>query len=40
MLAAPLGAWACKRLPVKPFMMLVGALITLLSVRTIYRALN
>ena len=39
LLAAPLGAWACKRLPVKPFMMLVGVLIMLLSVRTLYRAL-
>lgn len=38
-LAAPLGAWACKRLPVKPFMMLVGVLIMLLSVRTLYRSL-
>ena len=38
-LAAPLGAWACKRLPVKPFMMLVGVLIMLLSARTLYRSL-
>lgn len=39
LLAAPLGAWACKRLPVKPFMMLVGVLIMLLSIRTLYRSL-
>lgn len=38
-LAAPFGAWACKRLPVKPFMMLVGALIAFLSIRTLYRSL-
>jgi uncharacterized membrane protein YfcA len=38
-LAAPLGAWLCRRLPVKPFMMLVGALIMLLSVRTLYKSL-
>jgi uncharacterized protein len=25
-LAAPLGAWACKRIPVKPFMILIGIL--------------
>lgn len=39
LLAAPLGAWACKRLPVKPFMILVGLLIMILSARTLYRAL-
>lgn len=38
-LAAPLGAWACKRLPVKPFMMFVGVLIMLMSLRTLYRSL-
>ena len=38
-LAAPLGAWACKRLPVKPFMILVGVLIMLLSIRTLYLSL-
>ena len=37
--AAPLGAWACKRLPVQPFMMLVGVLIMFLSARTLYRSL-
>lgn len=40
MLAAPIGAWACKRLPVKPFMILVGALIVLLSLRTLYYAIR
>jgi uncharacterized membrane protein YfcA len=34
-LAAPLGAWACKRIPVKPFMFLVGILIVALSTRTL-----
>lgn len=38
-LAAPFGAWACKRLPVKPFMMIVGTLIMLLSARTLYLSL-
>ena len=38
--AAPLGAWACRRLPVRPFMTLVGALIMILSARTLYQALQ
>ena len=38
-LAAPLGAWACSRLPHKPFMVLVGLLIMTLSSRTLYRSL-
>ncbi|MBI5802706.1 MAG: sulfite exporter TauE/SafE family protein [Verrucomicrobia bacterium] len=38
-LAAPLGAWACHRLPVKPFMVLVGVLIMILSLRTLYLSL-
>lgn len=38
-LAAPLGAWVCKRLPAKPFMVFIGALIMLLSARTLYRSL-
>jgi|GEM_PF-2502761 uncharacterized membrane protein YfcA len=38
LIATPLGAWACKRLPVKPFMMLVGMLIMLLSIRTLHRS--
>jgi uncharacterized membrane protein YfcA len=33
--AAPLGAWACKRMPLKPLMVLVGALIVVLSLRTL-----
>lgn len=34
-LAAPLAAYVAKRLPTKPFMVLVGAVIILLSVRTL-----
>lgn len=34
-LAAPLGAWAARRLPAKPFMVLVGGLVILLSLRTL-----
>jgi uncharacterized membrane protein YfcA len=34
-LAAPIGAWACTRIPVKPFMILVGILVIALSIRTI-----
>jgi uncharacterized membrane protein YfcA len=33
--AAPLGAWAARRIPVKPFMVLVGGLVILLSLRTL-----
>ena len=32
---APLGAWACKHVPVKPFMILVGFLIVALSLHTL-----
>jgi hypothetical protein len=39
-LAAPIGAWACKRIPPKPFMMLVGLLVIALSLRTILKALK
>ena len=39
-LAAPFGAWACKKVPHKPFMILVGLLIIGLSIRTIYRSFN
>jgi hypothetical protein len=35
MLAAPFGAWVSNRLPVKPFMILVGVLIILISARTL-----
>ena len=35
MIAAPLAAWVCKRLPTKALMIMVSVLITLLSIRTI-----
>jgi uncharacterized membrane protein YfcA len=35
--AAPLGAWACKRLPLRPLMVLVGVLVIVLSIRTLLR---
>jgi uncharacterized membrane protein YfcA len=35
---APFGAWACKNIPVKPFMILVGCLIIALSLRTLLLA--
>ena len=38
-MAAPLGAWACKRLPTKPFMVGVGLLVIALSVRTLLGSL-
>ena len=34
-LAAPLAAFAARRLPRKPFMLLVGSLIVFLNVRTL-----
>lgn len=39
-LAAPLAAYACKKLPTRTLMGLVGVLIILLSIRTIYLALR
>ncbi|MCM2357819.1 MAG: sulfite exporter TauE/SafE family protein [Geobacteraceae bacterium] len=36
-LAAPIGAWACTRLPVKPFMILIGVLVMALSLRTLLK---
>jgi len=36
-LAAPLGAWAAKRLPHKPFMVIVGLLIIGISARTLLK---
>lgn len=36
-LAAPVGAWACKHLPIKPLMIIVGALVIALSARTLAR---
>lgn len=38
MLAAPLAAYVCKRLPTRALMVLVGILIVFLSIRTIYLA--
>jgi uncharacterized membrane protein YfcA len=40
LLAAPFGAWACQRLPTRPFMVLVGLLIAGLSLRTLLKALG
>jgi uncharacterized membrane protein YfcA len=36
-IAAPIGAWACTRIPVKPFMILIGVLVIALSLRTILK---
>jgi len=33
--AAPLGAWASKHVPIKPFMIFVGILVILISLRTL-----
>ena len=38
-LAAPIAAYACKRIPLRPFMFLVGLLVIGLSLRTLIRAL-
>jgi uncharacterized membrane protein YfcA len=35
--AAPLAAWATKRIPVRPFMILIGLLVIALSIRTLVR---
>jgi uncharacterized membrane protein YfcA len=35
--AAPLAAWACKRVRPRPLMVGVGCLVILLSVRTLLR---
>jgi uncharacterized membrane protein YfcA len=40
LLAAPMAAWACTRLPTKPFMVLVGLLIVALSIRTLLKVLG
>lgn len=37
LLAAPLGAWLCTRVPVRPLMGVVGVLVILLSLRTLLR---
>lgn len=39
MVAAPIGAWACRKLPHKPMLAVIGLLIVLLSARTLVRAL-
>jgi len=39
-LAAPLGAFACKHIPHRPFMFLVGLLVIGLSIRTLIMALK
>lgn len=38
-LAAPLAAYVCKRLPSRALLIMVGILITVLSIRTIYLSL-
>lgn len=38
--AAPIGAYACKRIPHRPFMFLVGLLVIGLSLRTLVSALR
>ncbi len=38
-IAAPMAAYVCKRLPSRALMIIVGILITVLSIRTIYLAL-
>ena len=40
LLAAPLGAWACRHISVKPFMIGVGLLVCLLSIRTLVTYFN
>ncbi len=40
MIAAPFGAYACKRIPDRPFMFLVGLLVIGLSLRTLIKALT
>lgn len=37
LLAAPLGAWLCTRVPVRPLMGFVGVLVIALSLRTLLR---
>lgn len=38
-IAAPIGAWAAKRIPHKPFMILVGVLVTAVSLRNLLKVL-
>lgn len=37
LVAAPAGAWACSRIPLKPFTVVVGLLVIALSLRTLLR---
>lgn len=37
-LAAPIGAWACSRIPIKPFMIAVGLTVTALSAYNFYKS--
>lgn len=39
-MAAPIAAWLCKRIPAKPLMILVGLLIICLSAYNIYKAVS
>lgn len=39
-IAAPLGAWACRKVPVKPFMIAVGSLVIALGGYNIVRSLT
>ncbi|HOW28576.1 MAG TPA: sulfite exporter TauE/SafE family protein [Elusimicrobiota bacterium] len=36
-LAAPLAAWTCKKMPHRPFLWMVGFLIIILSLRTMFK---
>jgi uncharacterized membrane protein YfcA len=40
LLAAPFGAWACKRIPHKPMLAVVGILIMLISARTLWKVFH
>jgi hypothetical protein len=37
LIAAPLGAYACSRIPIRPFMVFVGVLVIVLSARTLLK---
>jgi hypothetical protein len=37
LVAAPIGAWACRHVPIKPFMVFIGLLVITLSLRTLLR---
>jgi uncharacterized membrane protein YfcA len=39
-IGAPFGAWACRHVPTRPFMVLVGLLVIGLSLRTLVRLLQ